>query len=103
MEKLTLNQVMARSFINMIQFAMVADTVPNQDKMTAFRFQMLSDAQMSVLYSLAQLVSDRNEVMAEYDRLFTIIKQQAENSVSQMAMSLGRESLLELLAQTKSH
>lgn len=105
METISINRVMARSFINTLQYAMIVDGSPllKLDPMGALRFRMLSDAQLSVLYSLAAHVTDRNEVMEEYDRMLTMLKDKSPDSAGVSALTEGREALTELLISTKSH
>jgi hypothetical protein len=107
METISINRIMARSFMNTLQYAMVIDQaapVLQLDRVGALRFRLLSDAQLSVLYSLAAHVTDRNEVLAEYDLMINTVKEKSpDNAFVLSALTEGREALTELLIQAKSH
>jgi len=104
MEKLNINAVMARAFINTIQYALIVDNSEIDDRMTVMRFKMLTDAQLSVLYSIGQLVTSKAEVFTEYDRMFNLLREHTpDNTVSLAAMAEGREALKKLLDQSINH
>lgn len=105
METISINRVMARSFINTLYYAMFVDglSLLKLDPMGALRFRMLSDAQLSVLYSLAAYVTDHNEVMEEYDLVLTMLKDKLPDSAGASALTEGRKALTELLISAKSH
>lgn len=105
MESISINKIMARSFINILQYALVVDDLAETAlaQKELMRFRLLSDVQLSVLFSLAALVTDRNEVMSEYDRVLMLSKESTPDSIVVVALTEGREALAELLISAKSH
>jgi hypothetical protein len=103
--KRNVNQLFARSFINVLQFDMIvnASQIEQFNPMAKFQFNLHTDAQLSVIHDLAKLVTDRTEVYAEYDRMMQMLKEKAPDSPGYQAMTQARAAMTELLNSATSH
>ena len=84
---------------------MIVDTTPGlmKDSMSAMKFRMHTDAQLSVLFSLAGLITSRNEVLEEYDRMIAMLQSKAPGTVGATILLESRESLIDLMKNAMNH
>lgn len=104
-KKPTLEIVVARQYVTMLQTAMVMDQVKGlqDDPMSLVRFKLLQDAGMSNFFALCSLVNDKTAVLAEYDRLTNMVAANQDKdtaSFSLMVMQGGRPQLESFLQET---
>lgn len=97
---LTINRTAARAFINYLNQAIHVETNPlfQIDRMSGMMFQAVNQAHLSVLQDLVRLVTDKTEVMAEYDRMLNMVLTKGDpNSSMAVALQAGRPKLEEML------